>query len=1100
MSTSNRSTTNSIYIYSWSETEEDYAISLRAYGMDANNLNSCIRITNFLKRVYIQLPEMKFEWDSESAKTVETKIRSMLYSKNGFKNCKLVFRRKLYYASIDEKSGKFKTFPFLECAFSRLSDIKKISYELRNLKNTINVPGIGNIVVKMHEDNASSMLQLCCERNIPTIGWVKIFGLKCTSDETKLTLCDNEYMVSCSNITPISADQTLTIPDLLCMSFDIETYSSNPNKMPSAELTKDKVFQISCVFNAHGKSVHEKILLTLGNPDPAVVGEGVSIFAYKTEDDMLMDFVNIIREKKPNVVAGYNIFGFDIPYMIDRLEKGISCSCIREWCVQGFHKYRQSPFKTIRWSSSAFKNQEFRVLEAEGVLHVDLLPIVRRDYKLDNYRLKTVSEYFLGPENTKDPLTYKDIFRAYEEAVVKKSKDGPRLLGECGKYVVQDSMLVAQLMNTLDVVIGLSEMASICNTSMFALYTQGQQIRVFSQIYRHCYSQQIVVERDGYKVGENERYLGAYVIEPVPGVYDQVVPFDFQSMLVLLFELFNCLLFNNLTNIFTLFFFNRYPSTIIAYNIDFSTMVVDPTIPDSMCNVFAFEDHVGCEHDPKMERIATLTAYIDDVNNVELKRLRIRLDNAKSKADKQAIRGSINTVKSRLKPYQVERSNLRKGIPKFVMCEKRNFRFLKEPKGIMPTVIQNLLDARKRTRAVIKENTKKIESGSCDKSTVEKLRLMNRVLDKKQLGFKVSSNSMYGAMGVKQGPLAFMPGAMCTTFMCRENIKIVAKQIPETFGGKLVYGDTDSCYVHFPKLHNKHPSETWSYATQIAEHISGLFPKPLKLEFEQVIYFKFFILSKKRYLYNSCDQKGNVSSKIGNKGVLLARRDNSPVVRDMYRKLVSGVLDQTAYSVVEESIIGDLNRLCSNQFELSKFIITKSVGSISVDDDTNEYKLEKVEGSTEKSRIGDYKVTTLSADDERRTDQMRLKKAETDTQYYLRSLPAQVQLAEKMRKRGFPVDAGSRIEYVIIQSKDNIRDRQYEKIESFEYVARHKAVLKIDFLYYLKLMCVPFDEIMGLVYAKPSFMKDQLKMRTMKAACNEEIVSMTIPRLVLKTF
>ena len=59
---------------------------------------------------------------------------------------------------------------------------------------------------------------------------------------------------------------------------------------------------------------------------------------------------------------------------------------------------------------------------------------------------------------------------------------------------------------------------------------------------------------------------------------------------------------------------------------------------------------------------------------------------------------------------------------------------------------------------------------------------------------------MYGAMGVRRGYLPFMPGAMCTTYMGRTNIEIVAKTIPEKYGGELIYGDTDTCLATTPVL------------------------------------------------------------------------------------------------------------------------------------------------------------------------------------------------------------------------------------------------------------------------------------------------------------
>jgi len=58
------------------------------------------------------------------------------------------------------------------------------------------------------------------------------------------------------------------------------------------------------------------------------------------------------------------------------------------------------------------------------------------------------------------------------------------------------------------------------------------------------------------------------------------------------------------------------------------------------------------------------------------------------------------------------------------------------------------------------------------KTTDETLRT---VLDKRQLAYKVSANSAYGAMGVQRGYLPFLPGAMSTTAMDRQSIQKAAE-------------------------------------------------------------------------------------------------------------------------------------------------------------------------------------------------------------------------------------------------------------------------------------------------------------------------------------
>ena len=75
-------------------------------------------------------------------------------------------------------------------------------------------------------------------------------------------------------------------------------------------------------------------------------------------------------------------------------------------------------------------------------------------------------------------------------------------------------------------------------------------------------------------------------------------------------------------------------------------------------------------------------------------------------------------------------------INKTCICKKRKFKFLKEPKGVLPTIIQDLLDA----RAKIKAEMKLVSDPS-----------LLGLLDKKQNAYKVTANSMYGATGAKKG-------------------------------------------------------------------------------------------------------------------------------------------------------------------------------------------------------------------------------------------------------------------------------------------------------------------------------------------------------------
>ena len=164
----------------------------------------------------------------------------------------------------------------------------------------------------------------------------------------------------------------------------------------------------------------------------------------------------------------------------------------------------------------------------------------------------------------------------------------------------------------------------------------------------------------------------------------------------------------------------------------------------------------------------------------EIKKVRERRDSIKTQKKKKEIQEKINEMVEKVKPYRDERSKLVSQNAKIFMCEKRKFRFLKEPKGVIPTILENLLTARKNTRTEMKQIKKDGQGG---------WETLHDVLDKRQLAYKVSCNSMYGAMGVRKGYLPFMPGAMCTTFMGRQNIAKAAGLLKTEHDGDIVYGD-----------------------------------------------------------------------------------------------------------------------------------------------------------------------------------------------------------------------------------------------------------------------------------------------------------------------
>ncbi len=1024
-----------IFAYSWKTTDGLDEQPIRIYGIDPDGKNVCLRVDNFTPYVYVELP------DEDLADAVVDLLRDDI--------CKYEVMVKKHLYNFQGESH------FLFCACTSTKNLRNIVY---TLSKPVKVDGWQTpIKFKVHEESATPILQLVSLRDIPTAGWIKFSGELVEKDE-QISYCDREYHVKWRGLK--RGDRTDRVKPKI-MAFDIEVNSEVENSMP-CDRPGDAIFQISCVFE------DRQILLIQGGTADI---DDVEVRVYDSEEALLCAFLQLIKVEMPNVVTGYNILGFDMDYIIQRCSRFY---LVDELKASGFTDIFPAEEETIKLG----RGDESRFVDLEGIIFMDLLPIIKKDYKLDSYKLDNVANFFLNVG--KDPVSIQDIWAAY------RTGD----MDMVGKYCVKDSQLCLDLFKHLHCWVGLSEMATVCNTSIFDLYARGQQLKIYAQVYKHCLRENIIVDSDGYTSTSDECYKGAFVFDPVPGYYNRVVPLDFSSL---------------------------YPSLIIAYNICYST-IVGEDVPDEQCNTFEWEDHVDCEHDPKVVMYKELSSNINTLSvdawwvrcgrthlkqsglaevisdiNAAIKPLRtqrkelklhvpvkhvetphhklvqqIKRDVVKKYLEcsikitgtvdqLSALRDAITddlvplgkkSLTEKLKVQALIDERPQKRVPKELKtnCAHRRYRFYKSDvkKGVIPTIIQKLLDSRKATKAALKVAT---DPG-------EKI-----VLDKRQAAYKVSANSMYGAMGVKRGYLPFMPGAMCITYAGRSAIEKTAELVRTKWDGEIVYGDTDSNYVVFPNI--KTVTETWDYAIKVADGISAEFPAPMKLEFENTIYERFFILSKKRYMYQEIDRDGVLDPRIGKKGVILARRDNSGFVRSVYEKTIGMIFDKRSNEDVRDYLLETINKLFNNSLDKSLYVITKAVSN---------YEGDELDGD---SRLGRYKIAKALPTDE--AERRKLLGDKTEREYYLDQCPAQVQLAEKIKRRGTMVCSGSRLEFVVLSVPG--ATTLGPRLEDYDYYKKRSRYLPIDKLYYLSSLINPIDQILNVCFDEPDFIASQYKIR-----------------------
>jgi DNA polymerase elongation subunit (family B) len=972
-----------IYVYEWcyencfnSNRGYDEHTIIRIFGLTSQNETISVTIRDFLPSLYIEIPELDdFEWTDDNLKLVNETLHRKIFNNKLIQPIKheILKKKKLYYAVKNEKKNYF-----IKYYFNTNDKFKTIKYKFNK---PIFINGIDNLNLTLHETTISPILQFLSDRKLTMCGWFNLKNYHEIKHNDKETHCDYEYEISYIDISPSTS--TLCTPNAVILCFDIEVNSSVHNQFPNAENDDDCIFQISCIISLSGNEKNRKnFLLTLGTPNQKIINEDehIIIQLYNNEGDLIEGFIKLIHDWNPSVITGWNIFGFDIPYIIDRAAKHY---LENEFQQTGMVKNKINKIHTQNWESSAFGAQNIKYVVMDGRIILDLLSYSRRELKAPNYKLNTIASMLLNAE--KDPINATDIFESYRVGVLEDINSPNRdndLLGLVGKYCVKDSILVQRLFEYLDTWISITEASRICDVSCSVLYTQGQQIRVFSQIYKYCYNNNIVVDIPPKKRNKTdplcetckkpakykfpqmeptrcekhlvdgmepvEQYEGAIVLTPIPGLYKSVVPFDFKSL---------------------------YPSLMISYNIDYSTYVTDKTIPDDLCHV---------------------------------------------------IEWTTNNINYR-------------------------YRFLKDTKGVVPTIAEKLLIARENTRQLMKNIT--------DKN-------MRAILDKRQLNYKIAANSVYGILGAQFGMIPLLGAAMCVTALGRYHLQVAANHLQTRYNANLIYGDTDSNYVNFPHLDNV--DDIWKYAEKIEKEMveEKIFPGIMMLQFEKAIYSPFLILSKKRYVYYDLSKKSD--DKMGYKGIILARRDNSKFICELYKNLINLIFKNNTKEYIYEYIIDTCNKCCSSCISKQEFVMTKSVGNI-----------EK------------YKIRDLPKDEEKKQKRLKTLKC-TEENYKSKALPSHLQLAEKMRNRGTQVDVGERIEY-LVTTKGGITAKLFEKIEDPEYQQKWASIIKIDYLYYINLASNQIDEVLNIVFNSNNFMKNQYKLRITKVKLLEELVNFFHP-------
>jgi len=248
---------------------------------------------------------------------------------------------------------------------------------------------------------------------------------------------------------------------------------------------------------------------------------------FSSEAQMLLAFRDLVLCADPDVIVGYNNCGFDFKYMFERmraLQIGNLFPVFTRFPTEAAHMSR----KVL--TTRAFGSNEIVDVECRGRIVLDLLQIMKREFKLRSYTLNAVGETFVDAK--KEDLPHEQILPHF-------FSDNPSLRGDLARYCSTDTVLPLRIMQKLVTLVSILEMCRATGVLPAQLYSRGQSIKTVSLLYRDCLSNGYIIPTRSLAsphaamrgVEMEGKYSGAFVVPPVKGVHtDVVATLDFSSL------------------------------------------------------------------------------------------------------------------------------------------------------------------------------------------------------------------------------------------------------------------------------------------------------------------------------------------------------------------------------------------------------------------------------------------------------------------------------------------------------------------------------------------------------------------------------------------
>ena len=282
---------------------------------------------------------------------------------------------------------------------------------------------------------------------------------------------------------------------------DIEVASENG--FPDVESAAEEVLLITI------QDYSSKKIRTWGQGPFKNQQKNVEYRSFSNEYDLLNDFINwwMIEDNTPEVVTGWNSELYDIPYLVRRLDRVLGEKLMK----------RISPWGLVTESEIYIAGRKNISYDVGGITQLDYLNLYKKfTYKAqESYRLDHIANVELGQKKLdhSEFETFKDFYTQGWQKFV--------------EYNIIDVELVDRLedkMKLIELAITMAYDAKANYADVFS------QVRMWDTIIYNYLKKRNIVIPPKEKTDKDSKYAGAYVKEPIPGMYDWVVNFDLNSL------------------------------------------------------------------------------------------------------------------------------------------------------------------------------------------------------------------------------------------------------------------------------------------------------------------------------------------------------------------------------------------------------------------------------------------------------------------------------------------------------------------------------------------------------------------------------------------